>query len=132
MSDEIHLPSALQGIFFSFRWDKQALWRLPTAPQSIPFAELTWHLDLPIWSTHPPAPLFDLRPRAVIAHPHEHRDHWERIQAADTTFPIELFQHNGRWVIMDGYHRLAKLFVEDTNEILVRMHPDELLPLVKR
>jgi hypothetical protein len=131
-SDEIVLPKALQGIFFPFRWDKHALWALPTAVSVVTLAELDWHLDLPVWSTHPPQPLFNLRPREVIEHPNQHALHWDRILAADTIYPLDLFRHNGRWVIMDGYHRLARCVVVGVERVNIRMHPDGLLATVQQ
>jgi hypothetical protein len=124
--DAIVLPEALHGIFFPFRWDKLALWALPTTVSVVALAELDWHLDLPVWSTQPPQPLFNLRPREVLACPNHHLDHWDRILAADTIYPLDLFHYNGRWVIMDGYHRLAKHAAFDMKWVNIRKHPDEL------
>ncbi len=131
VSNNLHLPAALQGIFFPFLWDKQALWQLPTVPTAVSLSALEWHLDLPVWSTHPPNPLFNLRPCDVIDHPQLHAGHWARIQTADMNYPIDMFQNNGRWVIMDGYHRLARHVVHNSKSVLIRKHPDELLPLVQ-
>jgi len=129
--DATDVPESLRVIFFPFRWDKHTLWKLPTPAQSLAADSVVWHLDLSVWSTHPPNPLFNLRPRNVIEQPELYPEHWVCIQNADTAFPIEMFRHNGRWVIMDGYHRLARQFIMGASTISVRMHPSELLPLVR-
>lgn len=128
--DDIKLPESLQGVFFPFRWDKHALWALPTAVSVVTLGELDWHLDLPVWSTHPPQPLFNLRPREVIDCWEQHLGHWARIEAADECYPLDLFHYNDRWVIMDGYHRLAKYAAFGIERVSVRMHTHEFLERV--
>jgi hypothetical protein len=132
MREELALPASLQGVFFPFRWDKQALWALPTPASGLALTELEWHLDLPVWSTQPPQPLFDLRPRDVIAQPAIHAQHWQRILAAPLEYALDLFEYNGRWVVMDGYHRLAKHLVLQAKEVPARLHPAQMLEKVIR
>ena len=132
MPEALLLPASLQGVFFPFRWDKHALWDLPTPAMLLSLTELEWHLDLPVWSTQPPKPLFDLLPREVIAQPALHENHWQRIIAAPLEYPLDLFEYNGRWVIMDGYHRLAKHHVLQSAEVTARLHPAQLLQWVMR
>jgi hypothetical protein len=41
-------------------------------------------------------------------------------------YPLEMFRGSrGRWVVLDGYHRLARHQVEGSIDIPVRRHPDE-------
>jgi hypothetical protein len=42
------------------------VWQLSTATEQIPVDELEWQLAYPIWSSKPPAPLFDQRPIDVL------------------------------------------------------------------
>jgi hypothetical protein len=128
---EFELPSVLRGVFFTFRWNKQSLWALPTGVDVLRMTEIEWHLDLPVWSSNPPAPLFDLAPRVVLENPAVHEGHWNRLHAADTTYPLDMFQQSGRWVIMDGYHRLAKLYVDGAESVRVRMHADKLMSVIR-
>lgn len=105
---------------------------MPTPATLLPLAELDWHLDLPVWSTQPPQPLFDLRPHDVIAQPALHAQHWQRILAAPLAYALDLFEYNGRWTIMDGYHRLAKHHVLGHAEVPARLHPASFLEWVMR
>lgn len=132
MPEPIQLPASLEGIFFGFRWDKQALWALPTPVTHASLKDLAWHLDLTVWSSEPPQPLFDLAPRDVLLHPNQHAYHWQRIHAAEISHPLDLFENNGRWVIMDGYHRLARHALLGTDHVPVRLHEAALLALVRR
>lgn len=127
----LDLPPALHGIFFEFLWVKERVWDLPTPASSCPVEDLHWHLDLPIWSTDPPQPLFDLSPRQVLNSPLEFPRHTPRIEAADLRFPLELFRNSERWVIIDGYHRLARHVTAGSATIPVRYHPDEYLSRIQ-
>jgi len=127
MPETLELPAALHGIFFPFRWNKQALWGLSTPAMPLPIAELEWHLELPVWSTEPPQPLFNLSPHEVIAQPALHAHHWQRILDVSLEYALDLFEFNGRWVIMDGYHRLAKHHVLHSVEVPARLHSAKLL-----
>lgn len=130
MAETLALPASLQGVFFPLRWDKRALWALPTPATLLSLAELDWHLDLPVWSTQPPQPLFDLPPRDVIAQTALHAQHWQRILDAPLEFALDMFEVNGRWTIMDGYHRLAKHHVLRSTEVPARLHPAHFLDRV--
>jgi hypothetical protein len=126
----LELPLALRGVFFDFVWVKERVWELPTVASSCSLEELRWHLDLPVWSTDPPRPLFDLSPREVLNSPLEFPRHTARIESADLQFPLELFQNAGRWVILDGYHRLSRHVAMGSISVPVRYHPDEYLPRI--
>lgn len=99
------LPQSLQGIFFDQIWDKSKVWALPTLPSTLPLQQLSWHLDLTVWTTVPGEPHFDLSPRTVLARPDEFPRDWAKIVTAETIYPLELFRNGGRWVLLDGYHR---------------------------
>lgn len=119
------LPEGLQGIFFDQIWDKRKAWALPTMPSTLPLEQLTWHLDLTIWTTVPGEPRFDLAPRAILARPDAFPRDWQKIVTVETAYPLEMFRRGERWVLLDGYHRLARHFLESTRDVPVRLHPDE-------
>ena len=84
---------------------------------------LQWHLNYPFWSTRPPGPVFDLKPRAVLASPEFHSRHWNRIVDADLSYPLNVGRFGGRLVILDGLHRLAKAVHGGVAEIEYRLVP---------
>jgi hypothetical protein len=123
--ERLPLPEKLQGVFFDFLWNTEKCWQLPTAPSVVPIAQLVWLLDLPVWTTVSGEPRFDLAPSTVLAHPERFQGRCRRIVTVDLTYPLEMFRsHSGRWVILDGYHRLARHQMEQSDCVSVRLHPD--------
>src|SRR5690349_251775 len=108
------IPEALFRVFFHdeagrwLQWQTVRLWALPTCATNAAASGLWWHLDLPVWPTAPPSRIFDLSPAEVLAAPTRYLSRWERVLRADLRYPLELFESFGRWVIMDGYHRLTR------------------------
>ena len=118
--------------YFDFDWSNRAVWALDLPVGELDRAALDWHLELPFWSTRPPEPLFDLRPRAVLRDPSVHDRHAERIRRADLRYPLDVMECRGRLAILDGMHRLARLASEGTDRILVREVPRALIPRILR
>jgi hypothetical protein len=97
----------------------------------MPTDDLWWLLDLPVWPTDPPARIFDLAPASVLRNPDLYPNRWNRILAADPGYPIELYRYNNRWIILDGYHRLARLFLEERASARVRLHPADSMSRIE-
>jgi len=87
--------------------------------------DLEWHLELPVWTTVPGEPRFDLAPREVLRSPDDHHRRYARIRSVDLSYQLDLFKNGDRWVIVDGYHRLARHWLDESTEVPVRMHGDE-------
>ncbi len=120
-------PEVIQEVGFDFSWDEQKVWALEFPTENFPFSELAWHLDTPfIWSK--PDGYYDVNPLEVIEHPEAHPEEYQRTMAADTTHPIDIMRWRGRWVILDGLHRLMKLFIEGHEEVAVRKIPQSAIP----
>ena len=130
-SNPVALPERLRGVFFDRRWETSKVWRLPTPAQRIPFTELAWHLELTVWTTVRGEARWDLSPRMVLQHPELHERRWRKILGADLSFPLEMFRQGGRWVVLDGYHRLARHHIEGRAQVEVRLHPDDCWPMVR-
>jgi hypothetical protein len=130
MNPQVHLPLHLDGVFFNDVWETARVWSLPTEASVVPFEDLEWHLDLKVWSTVRPEPRWDLSPRTVLLRPDLHPRHWQRILRADLSFPLEMFQQRERWVVLDGYHRLARHCLEQSSQVAVRRHPRHCWPLI--
>jgi hypothetical protein len=128
----LELPASLNGIFPPYRWHQSKLWALPTPAAMMPTDELWWLLELPVWPTEPPTKIFDLAPARVLASPDLFPRHWSRILGADLAYPLELYCFNSRWILLDGYHRLARMRVEQRPVAAVRRHPPETMDLIAR
>ena len=72
-------------------------------------------------------------PNEVINNPNKFREHRDKIQAADTSFPIDIMKNKkGKWLTLDGLHRLVKLFLNKETKVRVRKIPPELIHLTAR
>ena len=119
-------PAELNS-YFSLRWDKQQIWELDLPARKIRVNELLWLLELPFWSTRPPAPLFDLKPADVLRNPDVHPSHWQRSLAADLTYPIATAVVGNHIVILDGMHRLVQAVQKDLTSLQHSLVPDRYL-----
>ena len=108
-------------------WESEALYALALPVASLPIAEFTWLLDQPLWSSRPPQPRFDLSPRQVMGNPTEHLAHTHRIQDADLSLPLLVTRHAGRWVVLDGLHRLVRYLQLGRAHLLVHIVPPSAL-----
>jgi hypothetical protein len=132
MNTKVDLPKRLQGIFFDDFWETSRVWLLDTHSERVAFGELEWHLDLTVWTTVPGVPRWDLSPRMVLDNPDLYPWNLNKISNADLSFPLEMFRHRERWVILDGYHRLARHHLEGSESVLVRRHPKTCWDYVRR
>lgn len=122
------VPAELRDVLCDFVWDSDKLQRLPLPVGTATVDSLRWHLDLPYWR-HYGKP-FQIMPSQVRADPARYREHIERTMAADLGCPLDLLFRNGRWVILDGVHRLLKADLLGLGNIQVRRLPAAMLPLI--
>jgi hypothetical protein len=111
---------------FDFSWDQKKIWNLDEPITTMSVDELVWHFDIPFWNEH--GGIYNLSPRDVMDHPELHDIEWQRIQRADTTYPLDVIENKGRWMLLDGLHRLVKLHMEGKQEVLVRIIPQSRIP----
>jgi hypothetical protein len=89
-------PEHLRGIWPDFDWDNRRVREVEAPVTEMEVAELSWLLDLPLWSSQPPEPLFDLRPRDVLDDPEGHALHARRVREAELDYPLQLVEYGGR------------------------------------
>lgn len=124
------MPDIIKQVGFDFRWDEKKVWALDVPVEDIPIKELAWHFDIPFWSK--PGGFYDLYARDVIDHPQENKQEYERTMQADTSHPIDIMFWRGRWVILDGLHRLVKQAIEGKDTVRVRKVPESAIPRIKK
>ena len=49
--ERLDLPSHLRGVFFDWAWGTTKVRSLPTPTTHLSLRDLTWHLDLTVWTT---------------------------------------------------------------------------------
>lgn len=124
-------PNIIQEVGFDFHWDVKKVWALDIPATEMDISELVWHFDIPFWELADTDD-YNLTPNAVInkeAGTHMHR---EKIDKADTNYPIDIMENKGRWLILDGLHRLVKLYEQGVKTIKVRIIPREKIPDITR
>jgi hypothetical protein len=125
------LPPIIQEVGFDFVWDERKVWELDVPIEEMVTEELTWHLDVPfIWSK--PDGYYDVTPNEVIANREQYAEEINRTLRADTKFPIDIMRWNGRWLILDGLHRLMKQVMEGRLVVQVRKIPQSAIPLITK
>jgi hypothetical protein len=121
----IELPEVIAEYWYAFDWNVEALWALDLPAERFPLKKLIWHLDVPLWPLDERG--YALTPRQVLKAPYRYAREYRRTRAADLMFPIEITRFKGRWLILDGVHRLLKAHEDGHEEILVRKVPRTLL-----
>lgn len=111
------MPPRIREAFPPFGWTEETLWRLDLPVEAIPVSTFDWLLDLPIWRWQ--SRRFQLSLTDVLNNPEQYRAHHERAERSDTSYPIHITLHNGRWIILDGYHRLLKTLIRRESTIKV-------------
>ncbi|MFI5270239.1 MAG: hypothetical protein ACHQ7M_22905 [Chloroflexota bacterium] len=96
-------------------WNIHKLHQLDLAVQAVAVDDLAWLFDLPLWQDN--GRRFQVSPTQVRADPARFPDHMSRVMASNLQHPIHLAEHNGRLVVLDGYHRLLKAAIQGHAQI---------------
>lgn len=116
------IPQIIKDIGFDFDWSEPKVWALEVLVEEIDINELTWHFDIPfLWENG----VYNLKPQEVIDSPESHKEEYERTMKADTSHPIDIMENKGRWLILDGLHRLVKAHMRGMKKVKVRKIPRE-------
>lgn len=125
-----HLPDIIKRVGFDFDWDERKVWELDYPTEEMPIAELVWHFDIPFLLSKPNGHY--VASRQVMDQPDKYPGEYRRTLQADTSWPIDIMSWRGRWVILDGLHRLMKQSLAGADTVRVRKIPTEAIPLILR
>jgi hypothetical protein len=64
-----------------------------------------------------------LTPNQVIKNSEKFREEYDRTMKAEMTYPIDIMENKGRWLILDGLHRLVKAKIIGHDKVNVRKIP---------
>ncbi len=123
------LPKIIEDVGFDFHWDESKVWKLDAPSEEIPIEELSWHFDIPFWSTS--TGYYDLSPAEVLNRPELYKDHTKRVEKADLSHPLDIMFWKNRWLLLDGLHRLAKMKKLGYEKVKVRKIPKSAVNLIK-
>lgn len=118
---ESNIPKIIKEVGFDFDWDEEKVWRLDIPVTEMDIEELTWHFDIPFhWHK---GGIYNLTSREIINNPEEHEDEYKRTMRAETKYPIDIMENKGKWLILDGLHRLMKSYIQGIKKVKVRIIP---------
>ena len=102
-------PKVLTDAGYEIYCDTVKLRELDTPIVDFEIEKLLWNFDLPLWEKDGTDD-WNLTPREVINKIPESTTHQQRVVKSDLQFPILLTQKNGKYLVIDGVHRLVKAF----------------------
>ena len=123
-------PKIIDEVGFDFHWEEEKVWALDVPVEEMDISELEWHFDIPFWWTE--GGYYDFKPIWAISEPEMYPERVKRIMAADLSHPLDIMDWKGRWLLLDGLHRLAKAKVTGLKKVNVRKIPKEAIPLIKK
>ncbi len=108
-------------------WEEEKIWALDLPVTEIETEQLAWLLDVPFWENDA-SERWTVTPRDVIDRTPGTSREQERTTQADISFPIDIFENKGKWLVLDGLHRLTKLYMQGAEHIRVRSIPKDRFP----
>ncbi len=118
------LPSIIKEVGFDFSWDSEKVWKLDLPVEDMDMQDLIWHFDIPFWEKSDTDD-YNLIPWQVIKKEYGTDEHRKKIDNADLKYPIDIMENKGRWLILDGLHRLVKAHELGQKTVRVRKVPRE-------
>jgi len=121
-----YLPQAIGDIGFDFDWDEKKVWKLDVPVVDLDIDKLVWHFDVPFYSNN--SEKYCVAPREVMDNPAEHQMEYERMMRADINYPLDVMENKGHLLLLDGLHRLMKLYTQGAKKVRARIVPREKIP----
>ncbi len=90
-----------------FKIDESELWREDFPVEEISISEIEYNLDIP-YLEKKGTDDWNLSPRELIANFEIEIPHAKRVNQCDLSFPIHIYLHKDKWIILDGVHRFTK------------------------
>lgn len=111
-----------KDIDLGFRINEDRVKRLDLAPERIPISELIHNADF-CYLEREGTDDWNLSPNDLIKNLDREITHAKRVQDADLRYPICIYKHLGKWIILDGVHRFTKAIMNGEKTILVKKVP---------
>lgn len=121
--------SVIEKYWYSIDWDVEAIWALDLPVSRMDVARFAWILDAPVWPFEGEG--YCVTPSEVMADPRRYEVEYARVENASLAYPLDVCFHKGRWMILDGVHRLVKAILRGDLDVPVRIVPDRHLKLLK-
>lgn len=116
-----NIPQSVLEYGFDFDWDEKDIWDLNYPVEYMNIEVLEWHFDIPFWDWNNEC--YNLTPNQVLKDKEKYKEQYDRIMNSNIDYPIDIMENKGRYVILDGLHRLVKYKIYGYKEIKVRIIP---------
>ena len=124
------MPKIIKDVGFDFWWDNKKVWALDYPVEKIKVSQLAWNFEIPFWNTK--NGYYDLEPNKVINSPSMHKREYNRTMKSDLSYPIDIMKYKGRWLILDGLHRLVKAKIQGFHFVNIRKIPRSEIKNIKK
>jgi len=126
MGNKQEIPEIIKEMGFDFHWEEEKVWKLNIPITEMDMNELTWHFDIPFhWHK---GGVYNLKSKEIIENPEKYKEEYERTMKVDLKYPIDIMKNKGKWLILDGLHRLMKAYILEMKKVNVRIIPREQIP----
>lgn len=123
------IPEIIEEVGFDFDWSERKVWELDFPVEEILVSDLAWHFEIPFWKFSDGA--YNLSPNQVISDPEKYKVEYDRTMKADLSYPVDIMENKGRWLILDGLHRLVKAKILGFDKVSVRKIPRMEIPKIQ-
>lgn len=113
-----------------FKTDEAKLWAIDIPAEEIFISEIDYNLDIAYLETEGSND-WNLTPRMLIENFEKEFHHAKAVNEADLKYPIEIYLHQGKWIILDGVHRFTKAVRLGQKKIMVRRISEQVAQLTK-
>lgn len=124
-------PKIIEDVGFDFDWDSKKVWALDLPTVQMDIEDLVWHFDIPFWDKDNTDD-WNLTPWEVIGGADNAKGHRDRISKADLSHSIDIMKNKGKWLILDGLHRLVKAHTLGMKQVNVRIIPREKISEIRK
>ena len=123
-----NVPVSVRDVILPFDWDVTKVWALNAPTKQEKRTNFDYLLYYPLWSSEPKkGMLFDLSPMTVIDFPNSSVYQTERLASVDVSIPIDVLEYEGESWLLDGSHRIARLYIDALPDLMVRRHDESVL-----
>jgi hypothetical protein len=114
-----------------FKTDEPKLWVVDILVEEIDISEIDYNLDIPYLEQEGTND-WNLTPRMLIKNFDKEFFHAKKVEDTDLKYPIEIYLHKDKWIILDGVHRFTKAVRLGYKKIKVRKVSEEIAQKTKK
>ncbi|MDO8507223.1 MAG: hypothetical protein Q7S53_01495 [bacterium] len=117
-------------IDYGFKINHKKLWALSLPVEELDLSELQYNFDI-FYLEKENTDDWNLSINQLLANLAKEPTHAKKMDKADLKYPLEIYLHRNKWIVLDGIHRLAKAKSLGYKKIMVRRVPKNLLEQIK-